>query len=77
MALSSASTGGYALQNRFDFAAFSDTTAPNLGWKLAYNTSSNSFTSGTYDGYSGEPWLISLAAHLSDAFHVDETAPKS
>ncbi len=60
-----------ALQNRFNFAAFSDTTAPTRGWKLAYNTDTNSFTNGTYDGYSGEPWLMSLAAHLSDTFHVD------
>ena len=59
------------LQNRFDFSSFSDTSAPALGWKLAYQTDSNTFTTGTYDGYSGEPWLISLAAHLSDAFHVD------
>lgn len=62
-----------AVQNRFNFAAFSDTQAPTVGWKLAYNTGTQSFTAGTYDGYSGEPWLISLAAHLANTHHVDIT----
>jgi hypothetical protein len=61
----------HAVQNRFDFASFSDTQAPTTGWKLAYNTSTQAFTSGTYDGYSSEPWLISLAAHLAETNHVD------
>lgn len=45
---------------RFDFKAFADPA----GWKLAYLYEMQDFTSGTYDGYSGEIWLISLAAHL-------------
>ncbi len=60
-----------ALQNRFNFAAFSDTQGPTQGWKLAYQTNTQSFTSGTYDGYSGEPWVISLAAELATQHHVD------
>ena len=60
-----------AVQNRFNFAAFSDTQAPTTGWKLAFKTDTNTFTAGTYDGYSGEPWLISLAAHLAENHHVD------
>lgn len=59
------------VQNRFNLAAFSDTQLPTLGWKLGFNTSTQSFTSGTYDGYSGENWLISLAAHLATQHHVD------
>ncbi len=49
------------LLDRFDFAAFS---SPQ-GWKLAYLINTAQFTAGTYDGYSGEIWLISLAAHLA------------
>ncbi len=52
---------------RFDFAAFSSPA----GWRLAYLIDEGRLTEQTYDGYSGEPWLISLAAHLSQAHHVD------
>ena len=57
------------LLQRFNFAVFSDAT----GWKLAYLYQSGMFTAGTYDGYSGEVWVISLAAHLQKnaAFRVD------
>ena len=61
------------VQNRFNFAAFSDTQQPTVGWKLAYKIDTGTFTTGTYDGYSGEPWVISLAAHLADDNHVDIT----
>ncbi|MEQ9460536.1 MAG: dockerin type I domain-containing protein [Phycisphaeraceae bacterium] len=61
------------LQNRFDWDAFSDTTGPTRGWSLAYKTDTNQMTPGTYDSYSGEPWLISLAAHLSTDNHVPIT----
>ncbi len=61
------------LLDRFNFAAFSDSQAPTTGWKLAYQYDSGTFTAGTYDGYSGEPWLISLAAHLASANRVDIT----
>lgn len=58
------------LENRFNFAAFSSATGPTPGWKLAYQNNTGTFTAGTYDGYSGEPWLISLAAQLSQSHHV-------
>ncbi|WP_428388290.1 hypothetical protein [Mucisphaera sp.] len=61
------------LQNRFDWDAFSDTEGSTRGWSLAYNTSTNQMIEGTYNTYSGEPWLISLAAHLSDDNHVPIT----
>jgi hypothetical protein len=61
------------LQNRFDFAALSDTEGPTQGWKLAYQYTTGDFTPGTYDGYSGEPWLISLAAALAHDHHVPIT----
>lgn len=56
-----------ALLNRFDFASFS---SPQ-GWKLAFKHDDGSFTAGTYDGYSGEIYVISLAAHLADSNHVN------
>ncbi len=52
---------------RFNFAAFG---SPQ-GWKLAYLYPSSSFTAGTYDGYSGEIYTISLAAHLAPNNQVD------
>lgn len=61
-----------ALLGRFNFAGFS---SPG-GWRLAYKYPNGidpgGLTAGTYDGYSSEPWLISLAAHLSpdDAHRV-------
>ncbi|MEK6237293.1 MAG: hypothetical protein N2C14_21490 [Planctomycetales bacterium] len=55
------------LLNRFDFSAFS---LPS-GWSQKYDYATGSFDSQTYDGYSGEVWVISLAAHLSTANHVD------
>jgi len=61
------------LENRIDLAAFSDTEGPRQGWKLAYHPDTESFTEATYDGYSGEPWVISLAAELSEANHVPIT----
>jgi hypothetical protein len=56
-----------ALLNRFDFASFS---SPE-GWKLAFKHDDGIFTVGTYDGYSGEIYVISLAAHLADMNHID------
>lgn len=52
--------------NRFNFAAL---RVPN-GWRLNY-TPSGGFTAGVYDGYTTEGKVISLAAELSDAHHVD------
>ncbi len=59
------------LLNRFNFAAFS---SPQ-GWRLAYRHTGTDrgFTTGTYDGYSGETWAISLAAHLATNNRVDIT----
>jgi len=61
------------LLQRFNFAAFSDSVGDPVGWKLAYLYDTQTFTEGTYDGYSGEVWLISLAAHLqrNPSFRVD------
>ena len=53
------------LLDRFDFSVF----ATPGGWSMAYHESTGQFA-GPYDGYSGEPWLISLAAHLSSTHHV-------
>jgi len=50
------------LLSRFDFAAFG---SPR-GWKMAYQYDKDDLTPGTYDGYSGEVWVISLAAHLAN-----------
>jgi Ca2+-binding RTX toxin-like protein len=58
-----------ALLNRFDFDAFNSPT----GWRLAYLYQSQTFTTGTYDGYSGEVYAISLAAHLAPSNQVDIT----
>jgi len=58
-----------SLLARFNFTAFG---SPQ-GWKLAYLYDSQKFTDGTYDGYSGEIWTISLAAHLMSANQVDIT----
>lgn len=52
---------------RLDFRAFGSTK----GWRLAYRADPPGFTEGTYDGYSGEIWTISLAAHLMPAHQVD------
>ena len=49
-----------SLLARFNFKAFANPS----GWKLAYLYDTGAFTPSTYDGYSGEVWLISLAAHL-------------
>lgn len=53
---------------RFNFAAFKTVA----GWSMAY-VYGYGFKSDIYDGYSGEIWLISLAAHLqkNPAYHVD------
>jgi hypothetical protein len=54
-----------AVQNRFQFDAFE---RPN-GFTYAY-LSSSGFTGGTYDGYTNEGKVISLAAEVSDGHHV-------
>jgi len=59
-----------SLLNRFNFNAFSSPA----GWKLAYDLTAGEFTAGAYDGYSGEIYLISLAAHLNRTHHVDITS---
>ncbi len=57
------------VQNRFNFEPFNDQEGGTRGWKFAY-VEGQGLTDGTYDSYSGEPWVISLAAHLSDDHHV-------
>ncbi|MEQ9409068.1 MAG: Ig-like domain-containing protein [Fuerstiella sp.] len=61
------------LLDRFDFRPFS---SPN-GWRFAFryddNARTGTLTDGTYDGYSGEVQVISLAAHLAQTGHVDIT----
>ncbi len=56
------------LLNRFNFAAFS----AELGWTMAYRYGTG-FVSNIYDGYSGEPYVISLAAHLAPNHSVPIT----
>ncbi len=46
---------------RFDFGSF----ATAKGWRFAFNPNSQTFSSGTYDGYSTEVGVISLAAELA------------
>ena len=57
-------------QNRFNFAAF----ACPVGWRMAYRYAApgrpDEFTPCTYDGYTNESNLTSLAAHLAAAHHV-------
>ena len=58
-----------AVLDSFNFAAYATTD----GWSQAYKKNmdgSYSFTAATYDGYTNENWLISLAAHLSRTHHV-------
>ena len=54
-----------AVVNRFEFDAF----AAPAGFRLAYFPGSG-FTAGTYDGYTNEGKVVSLAAELSTAHHV-------
>jgi hypothetical protein len=53
------------VQDRLDFAAF----ARPDGWRMAYRYATRSrpagFVAGTYDGYTNEANIISLAAHLT------------
>ncbi len=58
------------LLDRFNFAAFQ---LPGGGWSFAYNHDTDSFINANYDGYGGEIWTISLAAHLAQVNHVDIT----
>jgi len=58
-----------SLLERFDFAAFSSPA----GWTMAYRYADAAFTTGTYDGYSTEVYVISLAAHLAPNHRVDIT----
>jgi hypothetical protein len=58
------------VQERFNFAAF----ACPAGWRMAYRYASRFGAEGlvslTYDGYTSEGNLVSLAAHLSESHHV-------
>lgn len=63
-------TGIETLLDRFDFASFQ---LPGGGWSFAYNHNTNAFITSGYDGYGGEVWSISLAAHLAQVNHVDIT----
>ena len=59
-----------ATENRFDFAAFGSPA----GWRMAYRYAApwcgEGFTACTYDGYTNEGNLVSLAAHLSGRHQV-------
>ncbi len=57
------------LLDRFNFAAFSSPA----GWRMAWFNNTHTFSGATYDGYGGENWTISLAAHLAQVNHVDIT----
>ena len=59
-----------AVLDRFNFQPF----ASPGGWKLAYLIDTAQFTAGAYDSYSGEPWLISLSADLSETHPVAITS---
>ena len=58
------------MQNRFNFAAF----ACPSGWRMAYRYAARPEAEGflpcTYDGYTNEGSVISLAAHLAVRHHV-------
>ncbi|APZ95134.1 Ig-like domain-containing protein [Fuerstiella marisgermanici] len=70
---STLATGINNLLDRFDFSPFSSAN----GWKLAFTydvgARTGELTAGTYDGYSTEVYVISLAAHLAETGHVDIT----
>ncbi|MGA2256134.1 MAG: hypothetical protein ABSG53_15915, partial [Thermoguttaceae bacterium] len=57
-------------ENRFDFATF----GCSAGWRMAYRYRTarccEGFTPCTYDGYTNEGNLVSLAAHLATHRHV-------
>jgi hypothetical protein len=55
--------------NRFDFGPF---VTPG-GWCLSFHIDTGHFDASAYDSYSGEPWLISLAASLSSTHPVPIT----
>jgi hypothetical protein len=52
---------------RLNFVPF----AGKGGWRLAYKYETGDFTPGSYDGYSGEVWTISLAAHLASGVPIE------
>ncbi len=57
-------------ENRFDFASFGSPS----GWRMAYRYRmphcGEGFAPFTYDGYTNEGNLVSLAAHLAQRHHV-------
>jgi len=57
-------------ENRFDFATFGS----SAGWRMAYRYPTarcrEGFTTCTYNGYTNEGNLVSLAAHLAARRHV-------
>ena len=60
-----------SVENRFDFAAFGSPS----GWRMAFRYTKpdhreGCFTPYTYDGYTNEGNVVSLAAHLADRRHV-------
>ncbi len=60
-----------SLLDRFEFRPFSS----NQGWLSAFRYNAGArpgqLTQSVYDGYSGEVYVISLAAHLANTGHVD------
>lgn len=57
-------------ENRFDFAAFSGPKGWCMAYRYATPYSREGFLPCTYNGYTNESGLISLAAHLSQKNHV-------
>ena len=63
----------HELQNRFDFEAFIQETNGAEAWSIAYDTATGEMNRYSYNGYSGETWVLSLAAHLAEQHHVPIT----
>lgn len=61
----------HRLQNRFNLAAFEGEYLGQTAWAIAYHTDDEEMSQYAYNGYSGETWVLSLAAHLADNHHVD------
>jgi hypothetical protein len=52
---------------RFNFKPF----ATSQGWLMSYDPAGKTFSTGIYDEYSGEIWLISLAADLAGQVDIN------
>lgn len=61
------------LQNRMNFSAFRQRINNRDAWAIGYNTQTREMSRFGYNSFSGETWVISLAAHLSDNNRTDIT----